>query len=170
MKLPFTILCMSVALTVACSIGVSVDKTESWVNDGIGMVPALCPGDVVEPEAATGEILRWQVIVFDFPLDPSRYFIKRVVGLPGETIEIANGTVLIDGEAVDGDVYAQDPPNYAFEPATIPDGTFFVLGDNRNNSYDSHAWGSGGGPFTVPADAIHGVLASDVRGSDTCGS
>ena len=163
-------LCFSLALFGACSVGADTEKTESYRNEGNGMAPALCPWDVVEPDTPSGEIERWQVIVFDFPLDPSRYFIKRVVGLPGETVEISNGTVLIDGDPVDGDVYAQQPANYVFQPTTILGGTFFVLGDNRNSSYDSHAWGSRGGPFTVSAEAIRGVLPSDVRGSGTCGS
>jgi signal peptidase I len=82
---------------------------------------------------------RGDVIVFKFPLDPSRDFIKRVIGVPGDTVEIKGGKVYINGAPL-VEPYEQAAPNYTYGPKTVPPGQYFVLGDNRNNSYDSHAW------------------------------
>jgi len=85
---------------------------------------------------------RGDVIVFKFPLDPSRDFIKRVIGVPGDAVEVHDEKVFINGSPLKED-YILDPPNYTYGPKTVPARSYFVLGDNRRNSYDSHAWGTG---------------------------
>ena len=80
------------------------------------------------------------VVVFRFPQNPERDFIKRVIALPGQTVEVINDELLIDGARVD-EPYVDEPPGYRFGPETVLEGQLFVLGDNRNNSYDSHSWG-----------------------------
>lgn len=80
------------------------------------------------------------VVVFEFPQDPQRDFIKRVVAVPGQTVEVRDGRVYVDGQAVQ-EPYLSEPPYYSYGPAMVPSGQLFVLGDNRNNSYDSHSWG-----------------------------
>ena len=102
-------------------------------------------------------IERGHVVVFKFPDDPNRDFIKRVVGLPGETVEIRNKKVYIDGEPLD-EPYVQfldpprspDDPEYGLRsdgvrdswgPRVVPEGHLLVLGDNRDNSRDSRFWG-----------------------------
>ena len=67
-------------------------------------------------------------------------FIKRVIGLPGETVEVRNGQVWINGAPL-REKYIEAPPNYQWGPVVVPANSYLVLGDNRNNSYDSHYWG-----------------------------
>jgi signal peptidase I len=95
---------------------------------------------------------RGEVIVFNPPPpnDESRYpFIKRVIGLPGDTVEIRDGKVFVNGTALDEE-YIMAPPNYTMPATQVPENEYFVLGDNRNNSSDSHTG------WTVPRDNIIG--------------
>lgn len=93
---------------------------------------------------------RGDIIVFKFPEDPEKDFIKRVVGLEGDTIEIRNKKVYVNGEFVDWDFAIHtDPhtmpsvmqPRDNFGPVTVPNDSLFVMGDNRDHSYDSRFWG-----------------------------
>jgi signal peptidase I len=83
---------------------------------------------------------RGDVVVFHYPPDPTRDYIKRVIGLPGETVEIRAGQVWIDGRAL-VEPYVREPAQYTMSPRLIGPDEYFVLGDNRNNSSDSHVWG-----------------------------
>jgi signal peptidase I len=76
-------------------------------------------------------------------------FIKRIIGLSGDTVEVADGKVFLNGDVLDED-YIKAEPNYTWGPETVPANSYLVLGDNRNSSYDSHEWGY------VPADNIIG--------------
>ena len=67
-------------------------------------------------------------------------FIKRVIGLPGETIEVRGGKVYVNGQPI-REKYIDEAPEYTYGPETVPEDQYLVLGDNRNNSYDSHYWG-----------------------------
>ena len=102
---------------------------------------------------------RGDVITFLFPEDRTRVFIKRVVGLPGETVEVRGRAVLVNGRPLD-EPYARfidaldeedDPPGRrGWGPHTVPAGHLFVLGDNRDNSRDSRFWGF------LPTDQVKG--------------
>lgn len=92
---------------------------------------------------------RGDVIVFIPPNNTARDFIKRVIGLPGDRIEIVNGRVFVNGEPLQ-EPYPLNPGTYSAGAITVPAGEYYVLGDNRNNSSDSHSWG------TVQADKIIG--------------
>ena len=111
-------------------------------------------------------IRRGHVVVFKFPEDPTRDFIKRVIGLPGETIEMRNKTVYVDGKPIE-EPYAHfieqplrpDDPEYGLRgesirdnwgPQVVPEGQLLVLGDNRDNSRDSRFWGF------LPVDQVKG--------------
>ena len=83
---------------------------------------------------------RGDVVVFRFPRNPERDFIKRIVGEPGDTVEVKGASVFIDGVRLD-EPYITNKPTYTYGPEEVPPKHYFVLGDNRNNSYDSHVWG-----------------------------
>lgn len=96
-------------------------------------------------------IHRFDIIVFHYPLDPAKSYIKRVVGLPGEWVSIQDGIVYIDGKRVNESfipVGYLDHDNYA--RTYIPAGNYFVLGDHRDDSNDSREWGP------VPRKDIYG--------------
>jgi signal peptidase I len=101
---------------------------------------------------------RDDVIVFIYPQDQTKDFIKRVKGLPGETIEIRNKVLYVNGQAVEdpNGYYEKIPERLAraprddFGPFIVPEGSVFVMGDNRDHSHDSRFWG------TVPIDDILG--------------
>jgi len=103
-----------------------------------------------------GTIKRGEVIVFKYPVEPDRDFIKRVIGLPGETVELKDKKVYINGQMLDEPyVHFLQPPSGNSEfheetgfdvrerygPVTVPPNQYFVMGDNRDNSQDSRYWG-----------------------------
>jgi signal peptidase I len=90
-----------------------------------------------------GEPQRGEVIVFHAPGVQAEDFIKRIVGLPGETVHILEGRVHINGEVLD-EPYRPIQDAHSFGPYTVPAGQYFVLGDNRPNSNDSRTWAGGG--------------------------
>ena len=96
-----------------------------------------------------GEVQRGDVLVFKYPEDPTRDFIKRTIGLPGETIELRQSRVFIDGQPIEepyldlmrpGGKVAADIRG-EFGPRVVPDGHLFMMGDNRGDSQDSRYWG-----------------------------
>jgi signal peptidase I len=82
---------------------------------------------------------RGDIIVFSFPLNPDQELVKRVVGLPGETISVQDGIVSVNGSPLE-ETYITSAPLYNGR-WEVPEGQYFVLGDNRNDSMDSHQWG-----------------------------
>ena len=108
-------------------------------------------------------IRRGDVIVFKFPEEPERDFIKRVIGLPGETIEMRHKKIFVNGQPIDEPyVHFLTPPSTDFQevtsldkretfaPVVVPDDRYFVMGDNRDNSQDSRYWGF------LPRDYVKG--------------
>jgi len=93
---------------------------------------------------------RNDVIVFEYPVDPSKDFIKRVVGIEGDSVEIRNKQLLVNGEVVASPHAIHRDPNILpkgaqprdnFGPIVVPQDSLFVMGDNRDESYDSRFWG-----------------------------
>jgi signal peptidase I len=96
-------------------------------------------------------INRGDIIVFQAPEAAleDKDLVKRVIGLPGETIQIKNGKVFINDKALN-EPYIVSPPSYEYGPVTVEPNSYFMLGDNRNASKDSHIWGF------LPSDKILG--------------
>ena len=110
--------------------------------DGFSMVPSLQDGEyvLVNKLAFRNKLPdRGDIIVFASPQSPDLDLIKRVIGLPGDTIKILGGMVQVNGQTLD-EPYIAAAPIYNGE-WSVPEGNLFVLGDNRNDSSDSHAWG-----------------------------
>lgn len=134
-----------------------------WIPSG-SMIPTLEIGDrvlVAKFWKWIAEPARGSLYVFRYPRDRDRDFVKRVIALPGDTVDIRDGVVYVNGSALD-EPYVKNHdrftlnagPNRIFKsaPFTVPDGHYFMLGDNRPNSQDGRFWGF------VPDDDIHGPV------------
>jgi len=114
-----------------------------WIPSG-SMLPTIQVGDRVmvnkfiyyfkEPE-------RGDIVVFEPPesINQKDDYIKRIIGLPGDKIEVKDGKVWVNDEPLD-EPYILEPSNYEYGPVQVPENALFVMGDNRNISYDSHLW------------------------------
>jgi signal peptidase I len=126
---------------------------QSFVIVGISMQPNFQEGERLlinkvvykfrQPESG-------EVIIFHPPTNQQADYIKRVIAVPGETVEVKDGAVYVNGTKLDESAYVKEPPNYTFILMQIPENEYFVLGDNRNNSNDSH------NGWTVPRESIIG--------------
>ena len=131
----------TVILAVLLYIGINAISARVRV-DGFSMRPTLDDGEFVLVNRMSyrfGAIERGDIIVFNYPANPDQELIKRVIGLPGDQVTINNGQVALNGYILN-EPYIAAAPQYNNE-WNVPDNHVFVLGDNRNNSSDSHAWG-----------------------------
>ncbi len=126
-------------------------SVQSFRVDGPSMEPSYEEGQFIMVNKLTyrfGDPQRGDVIIFDPPFSSEYPFIKRVIGLPGELVEIENGKVYIDGDLLDESPDMGEPKD--IRPLLVPEDRYFVLGDNRDDSRDStEGW-------TVPRDNIVG--------------
>lgn len=150
-----------IVLIIAIFILLGVFVAQPVVVEGTSMLPQLHDGERLLvnklvyynfKSVSWGHIERGDIVVFWYPNDPNKSYVKRVIGLPGETIEIRKGKVLINGaelnESYLNTEYNQSLPDY--EAKKIDAHRYFVLGDNRDNSSDSRIWG------LVPEKYIYG--------------
>ena len=127
----------------------------AFLLDKFIIVNAKIPSASMEPTIMTGDRLignrlaylkedpkRGDIVIFLYPDNEKEYFIKRVIGLPGETVNIRAGKVYIndDTEPLDESAYIVGTPLGDFGPYKVPEGAYFLMGDNRNNSMDSRYW------------------------------
>ena len=121
--------------------------------EGTSMAPELEPRDRIFVNKfgyRMSSVERGDVVVFWYPRDVQKSFIKRIIGLPGEQVEIRSGDVYVKGERL-GEPYLGSLPDETWHaPEVVPEGHYFVLGDNRESSSDSRDWGS------VPRENILG--------------
>ena len=110
--------------------------------DGSSMLNTLTDSDFMiatKFDYLLGDPERFDIVICDYPnTDDGMYRVKRVIGLPGETIELRAGELYVDGEHVAQDFDMTENETY-FGPLTVPEGCYFVMGDNRNNSKDSRS-------------------------------
>jgi signal peptidase I len=119
--------------------------------ENISMRPTLEPGQFLLVNRVAyklGEPKIGDIVVFHAPGVSDEDYIKRVIGLPGDVVQVADGIVYVNSQPL-YEPYIADTPNYT-GTWTVPENEYFVLGDNRNNSSDSHLWGY------IPADDIVG--------------
>lgn len=142
------------AIAVVVCVLLITYVVQAFKVQGTSMSPELADGERILVNKLVyrlSEIERGDVVVFWFPEDPDLSFIKRVIGLPGETVEIRSGTVFIDSKQLPEDyVSSANADRRSLPPLTIRPGHYFVLGDNRKGSNDSRSWG------LVPERYIYG--------------
>ncbi|EKX99383.1 MULTISPECIES: signal peptidase I [Selenomonas] len=145
---------VSIVVAVALAMFIRTFIVELYVVDGPSMRPTL---ESEERLVVNKFIYRFrvpekgEVLVFQYPRDPSRDFIKRVIATPGDTIEIREGRVLVNDQLLTED-YILEKTRSEYPKTTVPEGRIFVMGDNRNNSEDSRFADVG----FVPYDLIKG--------------
>jgi signal peptidase I len=131
----------TILLTALIYLGVNL-ATGRFKVEGSSMEPSFHPEQYVLVDKVSyrlGTPQRGDVVVFQYPQATERDFIKRIIGLPGETVDIRGGLVYVNGQAL-AEPYISAPPGYAGTWILDVD-QYFVLGDNRNSSSDSHSWG-----------------------------
>ena len=141
----------TVGLSIVLALGIRQFVAEARFIPSESMLPTLEIDDRLVIEKISYHFnppKRGDIIVFRAPqkaLEAAKSttndaYIKRVIGLPGDEIQVKDGKVFIDGEPLTED-YIQAPPVYVWGPATVPENQYLVLGDNRNSSSDGHVWG-----------------------------
>ena len=125
-----------------------------FVVNNVVLINAKIPSESMEETIMTNDRIfgfrlaykfdqpkRYDVIIFKYPDNPSELFIKRIIGLPGETVAMREGKVYInDSEKTLDDSFCPEDPLGDFGPYTVPEDSYFMLGDNRNYSKDSRFW------------------------------
>lgn len=149
----FTSIILAVVLSVPIAFSIRAFAVQAFKLPSGAMLNTILIGDHILVNKLIYKFkspMRGDIIVFKYPKDPNIYYIKRIVGLSGDTIEIKNKQVFINNALIeekyiihsDGRMLSSDiSPRDNFGPITIPDNSFFVMGDNRDNSYDSRFWG-----------------------------
>jgi signal peptidase I len=116
---------------------------QARVVPSASMAPTIQVGDRVWIDMLSlrfEPIRRGDIVIFDPPFQSDTPYVKRVIGLPGETVSVTDGQVRINDEPL-AEAYIAENPNYAYGPIIVPEGQYLVLGDNRNHSFDGHIWG-----------------------------
>jgi signal peptidase I len=124
----------------------------NFVVIGSSMQPSFHEGERVVASKLSYKLHepeRGDVIVFRPPDGGEEDYIKRIIGLPGEIVEVKDGVVYVDNQSLD-EPYIKGPPSYSYSTEIVPENEYWVLGDNRNNSNDSHTG------WTVPRENIIG--------------
>jgi signal peptidase I len=145
-----------VAISVALAVVLIVFIYQPVKVEGTSMMPGLTDQERIfvnkyEYKLGENNIHRGDLVVFHYPKDPRESYIKRVVGLPGDSVRIVAGEVYVNGKKLD-EPYVLDAyrDRDSMDMEVVPPGNYFVLGDHRNSSSDSRSWGY------VARDEIYG--------------
>lgn len=140
----------TIALSIVLALGIRTFVAEARWIPSESMVPTLQKYDKLIVDKLRYRFTnpqRGDIVVFSptegiIQENPNLKdaFIKRIVGLPGDKVEVRGGRVYIDDQPL-RENYIEAPPQYQYGPVIVPEDSYLVLGDNRNNSYDSHFWG-----------------------------
>lgn len=125
------------AILIAAFIMIFIAR--AYTVNGDSMLPTLHHGERLLVDKISYRFVepsRGEIIVFKNPADTSEQFVKRVIGLPGDKVAIVQGVVYVNDQSIDEN-YTLAPARIGFSSQIVPEGTYFVLGDNRNNSEDS---------------------------------
>ncbi|MGV3720106.1 MAG: signal peptidase I [Actinomycetota bacterium] len=136
--------------TVLMATGAAATNLRAFSIPSTSMAPTLASGDRVLALSPTlgGAPKRGEIWVFRNPGPGAKLFVKRVVGVPGDTVAVQAGKLRVNGQA-QSEPYLEGSLAYETAPVKLGAGQFFVLGDNRNNSNDSHVFGPVGGETFV---------------------
>ena len=130
---------VSIAIAVVLALGIRYFIVELYLVDGPSMRPTLQSAERLVVNKFIYRFRapeRGEILVFRYPRDPSRDFIKRVIAVPGDTVEIKDGRVYVNSTILN-EPYILSKTRGDYPLATVPEGHIFVMGDNRNNSEDS---------------------------------
>lgn len=131
-------------LLLAALLYVAIESITARIRvDGFSMQPTMQSGEFVIVNKLAYKFSKpktGDVIVFQYPRDPEQEYIKRVIGTPGDIVVVEEGLVSVNGKTIE-EPYIASAPAYQ-NSWTVPENSLFVLGDNRNNSSDSHSWGA----------------------------
>jgi signal peptidase I len=135
----------TIGLSVLLALVMRSFAFASYYVPSPSMEGTLYPGDKFIAQKFTTKVLketpkRGEIVIFRHPENQNETWVKRVIGLPGDLVEIRSGKVWLNHEQLNESYVADDMLN-DFGPVSVPEGNFFVLGDNRNNSLDSRYWG-----------------------------
>ncbi len=178
---------ITVIAALVLTFGIITSYLPSWIQQKIelfeipskSMLPTLQVGDRVFVNKSSGySPQRGEIVVFRVPQaarilqteadkKDEQFFIKRVIGQPGQVVRIADGVVYIDNQPLQ-ESYITEPPAYDWGPMMVPAESYFVMGDNRNKSFDSHVWGFLPGYYLVgqaykvfwPPESIQSLISS----------
>ena len=142
---------VSIVIAVVLAMIIRTFVVELYLVDGPSMRPTLQHAQRLVVNKFIYHFRapeKGEVLIFRYPKDPSRDFIKRVIAVPGDTIEIKDGNVFVNGELQNED-YILSKCRGDYPKSTIPEGHIFVMGDNRNNSEDSRFPDVGFEPFDL---------------------
>ncbi len=136
-----------IAISVVLAVVLIVFIYQPVKVEGTSMMPGLTDQERIFINKYTyklgaGSIEREDLVVFHYPYDPSQSYIKRIIGLPGDSIQIDNGTVYVNGKKLDEPyVPAEYRDHVPLKKESVPADKYFVLGDHRSSSNDSRVWG-----------------------------